>query len=137
VRNSVLVAKGPGRARIAQRERATGTPTWAGGDKGMAIATDSYASLERKVGSHLRDDESHRRLTEALAEVAAAAIHPARHLGLGRSASRGMLEDPIESATQAAVESLIRDLEALVETLPRQTVDELVKEQVAAELGIE
>jgi hypothetical protein len=96
-----------------------------------------FETLERKVVIRLRDDESHRRLSEALTEVAVAAIHPARHLGLGRSASRGMLEDPIESATHAAVETLIERLEGLVETLPRQVIDQLAEEQLAAEHFIE
>jgi hypothetical protein len=89
------------------------------------------------VGIRVRNDESHRLLAEALTEVALAAIHPARHLGIGRSASRGMLEDPIQSATHAAVETLITHLEDLVETLPRHTIDQLADEQVAAERGIE
>jgi hypothetical protein len=48
-----------------------------------------------------------------------------------------MLEDPIESATQAAVETLVTELEYLVETLPRQTIDQLADEQVVAEHGFE
>jgi hypothetical protein len=103
----------------------------------MAMVADSCVTLEHKVSTRVRDDESHRRLSEALTEVAVAAIHPARHLGLGRSASGGMLEDPIESATHAAVETLITRLEDLVETMPRQMVDQLADEQMAAEHGIE
>ena len=103
----------------------------------MATSADSCATLEHKVSSRLRDDESHRRLAEALTEVAVAAIHPARHLGLGRSVSRGMLEEPIESAAHAAVETLVTRLEDLVESLPRQTIDQLANEQLAAEHGIE
>ena len=102
----------------------------------MATCVDPCTTLERKVSTRLRDDESHRRLSEVLAEVAVAAIHPARHLGFGGSASRGMLEDPIESATRAAVETLIERLEDLVEALPRQAIDQLANEQLAAELGI-
>jgi hypothetical protein len=85
----------------------------------------------------LRDDESHELLSAAMTEVVIAAIHPARHLGLGRSSSGGMLEDPIQSATHAAVEILIDRLEDLVETLPAETVDRLANEQLAAERGIE
>lgn len=103
----------------------------------MATCADSCTTLERKVTTRLRDDESHRRLSEVLTDVAVAAIHPARHLGLGRSASRGMLEDPIESATHAAVETLIERLEDLVETLPRLMIDQLAGEQLAAEHGID
>jgi hypothetical protein len=103
----------------------------------MATAVDSCVTLEHKVGVRVRDDETHRRLSKILTDVAVAAIHPARHLGLGRSVSRGMLEEPIESATHAAVETLITGLEDLVETLPRQTIDELASEQMAAEHGIE
>jgi hypothetical protein len=93
--------------------------------------------LERKMRERVRDDESHRRVAAVLTEVAVDAIHPARHLGVGRSASRAMLEDPIERATHAAVETLIVHLELLVETLPRQTVEELANEQLVAEFSLE
>jgi hypothetical protein len=102
----------------------------------MTTVADPSGTLEHKVGLRVRDDESHRRLAEAVTEVALGAIHPAGHLGLGCSASRGMLEDPIESATQAAVETLVTRLEDLVETLPPETIDELANEQLAAEKGM-
>jgi hypothetical protein len=98
---------------------------------------DPQVILEHKVGMRVRDDESHRRVSEALTEVAIAAIHPARHLGLGRSECRGMLDEPIARATQSALETLITHLEDLVETLPRQTIDQLTNEQVVADHGIE
>jgi hypothetical protein len=98
---------------------------------------DPCENLEHKVRLRVRDDESHRRLAEALSEVAVAAIHPARHLGLGRSVSQGMLEDPIQSATHAAVETLITRLEDLIETLPREAIEQLANEQLLAEHGIE
>ena len=94
-------------------------------------------SLEHKVGMRLRDDESHRRLAEAMTEIAVAAMHPARHLGVGRAPSAGMLEEPVESATHAAVERLVAELEYLMETLPRQAIDRLVDEQLVAEHGFE
>lgn len=103
----------------------------------MATAMDACTTLERKISVRLRDDDSHRRLSEVVAEVAIGAIHPARHLGLGRSASRGMLEEAIASAAHAAVETLVTHLEDLVETLPRETIDHLADEQAAAEHGIE
>jgi hypothetical protein len=103
----------------------------------VAMTADQSETLERKVRMRVRDDESHRRLAEVLTEVAVAAIHPARHLGVGRSASGGMLEEPIESATHAAVETLVTQLEFLVETLPRGTIDQLVDEQLVAEHGFE
>ena len=103
----------------------------------MTMPADPCEILEHKVGMRVRADESHRRVAEALTEVAVAAIHPARHLGLGRSECRGMLEDSVESAAYAAVETLITELEDLVESLPRQTIDELANEQVVAEHGIE
>ena len=101
------------------------------------MTADPCVSLEHKVGMRLRDDESHRRLAEAMTEIAVAAMHPARHLGVGRAPSAGMLEEPIESATQAAVERLVIELEYLMETLPRQTIDQLVDEQMVAEHGFE
>lgn len=103
----------------------------------MATSADPCVILEHKVGMRVRDDESHRRIAEALTEIAVAAIHPARHLGVGRSAPQGMFEDPIQSATQAAVETLVEQLDGLVETLPRQTIDQLVEEQLVAEHGLE
>ena len=103
----------------------------------MPIVSDPCSTLESKVSRRVRDDESHRRVSAVLTEVAVAAIHPARHLGLGRTVTQGMLEDPIERATQAAVETLITHLEDLVESLPGPNVDQLAKEQLAAELGIE
>ncbi len=103
----------------------------------MTMVGDPCATLERKVRGRVRDDESHRRVAAALTEVAVAAIHPARHVGLGRSASGGMLEASIESATQAAVEALVAHLEDLVASLPSPTVEQLANEQLAAELGIE
>lgn len=103
----------------------------------MTMVADPYVTLEGKVGRRVRDDETHRRVAAVLTEVAVAAIHPARHLGLGRSASHGMLEEPIESATQAAIETLIVSLEDLVESLPRQVIEQLAKEQLATEFGIE
>jgi hypothetical protein len=103
----------------------------------MTMVHDPCSVLESKVRRRVRDDESHRRLTAALTEVAVAAIHPARHVGLGLTTSEGMLEAPIESATQAAVETLIAGLEDLVASLPGTTVERLANEQLAAELGIE
>ncbi len=103
----------------------------------MIEVLDARATLERKLRERVRDDESHRLIAQAVTEVAAAAIHPARHLGVGRSASHGMLEDSIERATSAAVETLITRLEDLVESLPRATRDELANQQVIAELGLE
>ena len=101
------------------------------------LVADPSEALERKVRDRVRDDETHRRVAMVLTEVAVAAIHPARHLGLGRAESGVMLEEPIERATQAAVETLVAHLEDLVESLPRPTVEQLANEQLAAEFGIE
>ena len=101
----------------------------------MTMVGNPGATLEHKVRGRLRDDESHRRVAAALTDVAVAAIHPAHHLGLGTSG--GMLEAPIENATQAAVETLVAHLEDLMASLPNLTVTQLVNEQLAAELGIE
>ena len=103
----------------------------------VLMTADPCMRLEHNVDMRLRDDESHRRLAEAMTEVAVAAMHPARHLGVGRAPSAGMLEEPIESATHAAVETLVTELEYLMETLPRQTIEQLVDEQIVAERGIE
>lgn len=103
----------------------------------MTMPADACAHLGRKVSHRIHDDESHRIVALALTEVALAAVHPARHLGVGRSASRAMLEDSIERATRAAVDTLDLRLEDLVEDLPRAKVDELASEQVMAEHGLE
>ena len=101
------------------------------------MTADPCTALEHKVGIRLRDDESHRRIAEAMTEIAVAAMHPARHLGVGRAPCAGMLEGPVQSATQAAVERLVAELEYLMETLPRQAIDRLVDEQLVAEHGFE
>ena len=103
----------------------------------MVMVADPSLTLERKLRDRLLDDESHRRVVAVLTEVAVDAIHPARHLGLGRSASGGMLEEPIESATRAAMETLIARLDDLVESLPRPRIEQLANEQLAAEFGLE
>jgi hypothetical protein len=101
------------------------------------MTADPSETLERKVRMRVRDDESHRRLAEVLTAVAVAAIHPAHQFGVGHSVTGGMLEDSIESATHAAVETLVKELEYLVETLPRGTIDQLVGEQRVAEHGFQ
>jgi hypothetical protein len=103
----------------------------------MGTKADPCWILEHKVGMRVRDDETHRRLSEALTDIAVGAVHPARHLGVGCSAPEGMFEDSIASATQAAVETLVKRLEDLVEILPPQTVDQLVHEQLVADHGFE
>ena len=65
----------------------------------MTTTADPCAMLEDKIAVRLRDDESHQRIAETLTEIAVAAIHPARHLEIGRSGPEGMFEDPIQSAT--------------------------------------
>ena len=101
------------------------------------IPADPCAYLEGKVSHRVHDAESHRIVAAAVSEVALAAMHPARHLGVGRSGSRGMLEDSIERATHAAVETLVDRLEDLVESLPRTAVEQLASEQTIAERGLE
>jgi hypothetical protein len=104
----------------------------------MVIAVpDAYVAVERQVSRRLRDGEAIGRVSAVLAEVAAAAIHPAgARLATGEVMS-GLLEDPVASATRVAVETLIDELEDLVDALPRSTLERLAAEQVAAELGIE
>jgi hypothetical protein len=97
---------------------------------------DPYALLERKLAGRLRDDESHRRVSRALAEVATAAIYPARSLS-GARAVTGLLEDPVESAARVAVETLIDELDDLIDGLPAEALDQLFTEQRLGELGVE
>ena len=103
----------------------------------MTMPADPCVHLGIKVSHRVHDAESHRIVALAVTEVALAAMHPARHMGVGRSASQGILEDSIEGATQAAVETLVDRLQDLVEFLPRSAVDELASEQVMAEQGLE
>jgi hypothetical protein len=104
----------------------------------MAIAVlDAHVALERQVSRRLRGEESRRRVSSALAEVAAAAIHPASRGGPGGPTMSGVLEDPVASATQVAVETLIDELEDFVDSLPSSMLDSLAAEQLAADLGIE
>jgi hypothetical protein len=100
-------------------------------------SVDPGVALERKVRQRVHDDESHWLVAAALTEVAVAAMHPARHFGVARSATPGMLEDPIERATQAAIEELVLGLEDLVDSLPRSAIDALAGEQVMADIGQE
>lgn len=103
----------------------------------MVAMADPYTVVERRVSRRLRDDESHRRVASALADIAVAAIYPSRYVGSERSAIGGLLEDPIASATRVAVETLIDELEDLVDTLPPSTLERLVAEQRDADLGLE
>ena len=104
----------------------------------MAVAVlDPYVVLERQVSRRLRDEDSRRLVAAALAEVAAAAIHPGRSLGRDGPRMSGLLEDPVASATRVAVETLIDELEDLVDALPASALESLAAEQLAADLGIE
>ena len=98
---------------------------------------DPHADLERKVSRRLRDDDCHRAVANVLAQVASAAIYPAHHPLAGESGMTGLLEDPVASATHVAVETLIDELEDLLDALPRSTVNLLATEQLLAELGLE
>ena len=103
----------------------------------VMVATDPYAVLETKLTRRIRGDDSHRRIAAALADVAVAAIHPARRAGLDGRAMDALVEEPVESATRAAVETLIDELEDLVDSMPRSAIERLAAEQVLADLGVE
>ena len=104
----------------------------------MAIdVLDAHLALERQVTRRLRTDESRRLVSAALAEVAAAAIHPAARGVPGGPRISGPLEDPVASATRVAVETLIDELEDFVDSLPSSMLASLAAEQLAADLGIE
>jgi hypothetical protein len=109
-----------------------------GKEVAMAIdVRDPHVALERRVARRLRDDDSHRRVSAVLAEVAAAAIHPRVDPLSGRRRMNGLLEDPVASATRVAVETLIDELDDLVDALAPEALARLAAEQVAADLGIE
>jgi hypothetical protein len=110
----------------------------AGEEMEMAVEVlDPYVALERKVARRLRNDECHHRVSAVLAEVAAAAIHPRPNSVSDGPLMTGLLEDPVASATRVAVETLIDELDDLVEEFSPDTLDRLAAEQVAADLGVE
>ena len=55
----------------------------------MTMPADLFVNLGSKLSHRVRDDASHRIVAVALAEVALAAVHPARQLGIGRSGVAG------------------------------------------------
>ncbi|HKG57917.1 MAG TPA: hypothetical protein VKA85_11770 [Candidatus Limnocylindrales bacterium] len=103
----------------------------------VMIAADPYINLEHRLTRRLRDDDTHRRIATALADVAVAAIHPGRHAQLADRVMDSFLEDPVENATRAAVETLIDELEELVDSMPVSALERLAAEQLTADLGIE
>ncbi|MFL5679898.1 MAG: hypothetical protein ACJ77B_04795 [Chloroflexota bacterium] len=106
-------------------------------DPMVIIAADPHVKLERRLVRRVRDDDSHRRIAAALADVAVAAIHPARRARLDGPAIDSLVEEPVESATRAAVETLIDELEDLLDSLPASAVERLAEEQLVADLGME
>jgi hypothetical protein len=104
----------------------------------MAIdVRDPHVALERRVARRLRDDDSHRRVSAVLAELAASAIHPRVDPLSGRTRLNGLLEDPVASATRVAVETLIDELDDFVDALAPEALAGLAAEQLEADLGIE
>ncbi len=93
-----------------------------------AVATDAHVELERKLARRLHDDSSHRVVSDALTRVAFAAVHPGPRRPDEVEAS-GLLEDPVASATRVAVETLLDELQDLVDALPESMVEMLASEQ--------
>jgi hypothetical protein len=106
-------------------------------DKMAVDVLDPYLSLERQVARRLRCDASHRRVSAVLAEVAAAAIHPKPDGVSQGEVMSGLLEEPVASATRVAVETLIDELDDLVDALTRETLEKLAAEQLVADMGVE
>jgi hypothetical protein len=98
---------------------------------------DPCVALERNVTRILRDDESHRRVSAALADVAAAAIYPPRLRAATGPVVNGLVDDAVNSAARVAVETLIDELEDVVDALPESVLEKLLAEQLEADLGIE
>jgi hypothetical protein len=104
----------------------------------MAIdVRDPHVALERRVARRLRDDDCQRRVSAVLADVAASAIYPHVDQLSGRPHVNGLLEDPVASATRVAVETLIDELDDLVDALTPEALGRLAAEQLEADLGIE
>jgi hypothetical protein len=103
----------------------------------MAIdVLNDYSMLERRIVRRLRDDESRRRLAEALNEIALSAVFPWAAVER-RARPNELLEESIASVTAVAIETLIDELEDLVEELEPSALEELAAEQRLADLGIE
>ena len=103
----------------------------------MAIdVANDYSILERRIVRRLRDDASRRHLADALNEIALSAVFP--RAGVERRARpNDLLEESIASVTAVAIETLIDELEDLVEELDPSALHELVEHQRLADLGIE
>jgi hypothetical protein len=99
-------------------------------------AVNDSSILERRIVRRLRDDASRRLLADALNEIALSAVFPraARGAEIGRTE---LLEDSIASVTAVAIETLIDELEDLVEELEPAKLEELAAAQRLADLGIE
>lgn len=97
---------------------------------------EQLAWVDRRMTTRLRDDSSHRRVLEALTDITAAAVYPDRYAH-GAYRSSGMLEDPIQTATRVAIDTLIDELEDVLADLSATTLDQFATEQRLADLGIE
>ena len=102
----------------------------------MAIDVNDYAILERRIVRRLHDDASRRLLAEVLNEIALSAVFP-RAAVERRARPNELLEESIASVTAVAIETLIDELEDLVEELEPSALRELAQEQLQADLGIE
>jgi hypothetical protein len=103
----------------------------------MIMFVDRHAALERKVRSRISADDAHHQISLVLAEVAVAAIHPSRRGSIAGGAMESLIEEPVAMATRAAIETLIDELEDLVDSLPASELDHLALEQLEADLGFE
>ncbi len=64
-------------------------------------------------------------------------VYPAQHRGTGEVGLVELLEASNERAAATALEALIEGLQTVVESLPASKVDQLVTEQLVAELGLD
>src|SRR5829696_2339751 len=98
----------------------------------MVMTADPHVALERRLTRRLRDDRTHRLVSVALAEVAASAIYPTDPAAASGPRVHALIEDSVASATRIALDTLIDEIEDLVDDLPAPMVDELVRAQLRA-----
>jgi hypothetical protein len=103
----------------------------------MAIEVVSdYTIMERRIVRRLRDDASRRLVAEALNEIAVLAVFPCAAVER-RARPNELLQESIASVTAVAIETLIDELEDLVEELEPSALQELAEQQRLADLGME
>ena len=96
-----------------------------------------HGDLHQRLARRLRDDDARRVVATALTEVTLTVVYPAHHRGSAEVGLVELLEASNERAAATALEALIDGLQTVVESLPASKVDQLVTEQLVADLGLD